>query len=206
MTLIMKYRNYLKVSALIWSFFLVIFVMFYFLVMAPEYQKRNKIEKEFAESKKDFDFAQKAAQEESKSRLKNEIERLQNNMDSYVLDNKKAADLTFDITRIASECKISSFNIKNSDTQAGMESDDPNNIFEKHYKVSFIAKFPEFAKFLNMLERHQPVLFIDNFILSRQTRDNTFYEVTLDITALILKQQESTLNVVTVEKKAVNEF
>ncbi len=206
MALIKKYKKYFRIAALIWSFCLVIFAMVYFLVISPGYYKRNEIEREFTQNQKDYDFAQQAGQEESKNRIKNEIENLQNNLDNYVLDYKQAADLTFDITRIANECKISSFNIQNRDVQNDMASDDPNNIFEKHFKVSFTAGFLEFARFLNMLERHQPVLFIDDFLLSRQSRDNTAYEVTLEITALILKQEERSINAVSIEKKAGNEF
>ena len=68
------------------------------------------------------------------------------------------------------------------------ESSDPNNIFEKRMIVSFIGEFKEFALFLNTLERHKPVFFINEFVLSRQNGNDMNYQVTLDVTALVRKQ------------------
>ena len=206
MALIKKYKNYFRISALIWSVCLVAFVLVYFLVISPEYRERNKIEKELAESRQDYEFARKAAQEDMKAKMNEEIRLLQGSLESFVLSYKSAADLTFDITRIAGQCKLSSFNIQSNDGKNDMASADPNNILEKNLKISFTAGFREFAMFLNMLERHQPVLFVKKFLLSRQNNDNTAYEVTLEIAALILKQQENKIKVVTAERKAGTEF
>lgn len=189
MTLIKKYKKYFMSTALIWTFCLITFVLAYIFAMGPRYQTRKKIERELAESRQDYESAQQASKEETIVRLNDEIELLQNKLDSFVLDLKSAQDLTFDISRIAGESKVSSFNIKSDDMRASSASADPNNIFEKRITVSFIAGFREFAVFLNSLERHQPVLFIDAFTLSRQNNDNTTYQVSLDIAALVRKQQ-----------------
>ena len=189
MTLIKKYKKYLRTSAAIWIVCLIVFALSYFIVMSPQYKTRNKIEKELAESKKIFDLAEKASEEDTKIRLNSDIELLQSKLNNFVLDFKSAEDLAFDISSIAGESSVSSFNIQSDDVRAASASADPNTIFEKHIKVSFIAGFQEFALFLNSLERHQPVLFVNGFTLSRHNNDNTTYQVTLDIAALVKKQQ-----------------
>ena len=189
MNIIKKYKKYLKISGVIWAVCLALFVLSWFLVMSPEYEKTKKIERDLVESQQDYELAQQAAQEETKTRLNEEIELLENKLDVFVLNFKSAADLNFDISRIAEESKVTSFNIESNDMRAAAASADPNNIFEKNVKVSFIAGFREFAVFLNSLERHQPVLFVKEFALSRQNNSKETYQVTLDIAALVQKQQ-----------------
>jgi hypothetical protein len=189
MAIIKKYKKYLRISALMWGICLAAFAMVYFSVIGPSYEQKRKLEKELDESRRDYELALKAGREDTKARLDEEIKSLQDKLDIFVLDYKSAADLTFDISRIAGESKISSFDIQKDDIKASSAFTDPNNLFEKHVKVSFTAGFREFAEFLNTLERHQPVLFINDFKLSRQNKDNGGYQVSLDIAALVRKAQ-----------------
>ena len=189
MTVIKKYKRYLGISALIWAVCFVAFASVYFLVIVPQYETRKRFKKELAESKQNYDLAKKASQEDTKARMNEEISLLQNKLHNFVIDFKSSADLTFEISRIAGESKVTSFNIQSDDMRDVTTYADPNNIFEKHITVSFIAGFREFAIFLNSLERHQPVLFINEFSLSRQNNDNKTYQVTIDIAAFVRKQQ-----------------
>ena len=132
MNIIKKYKKYLKISGVIWGACLALSVLTWFFVMSPKYETRKKIERDLVESQQDYELAQQAAQEETKTRLNNEIELLENKLDVFVLDFKSAADLNFDISRIAGVSKVTSFNIESNDMRAASASADPNNIFEKH--------------------------------------------------------------------------
>ncbi|MBN1974827.1 MAG: type II secretion system protein M [Sedimentisphaerales bacterium] len=200
MVLITTYKKYLKVSAVVWLICLVVFVLAYLFVMSPQNKKREDAEKELVNLQQEYKMAQKAAQEETKARLNEEIELLQKKLNSFVLDNKSAADLTFDLGKIADESKITSFNVQSYDAQNSSVSADPNNIFEKHIKVSFVAGFQEFALFLNTLERHQPVLFINEFMLSSQNKDKATFQVILDVASFVQKQQAAIAKDVVAEK------
>jgi Tfp pilus assembly protein PilO len=190
MTLIKKYKKYLRTLSLIWLACMAIFVLAYFLVMSPQYKTMSVVELELAENQQLYSSAQQAAQEDTKAMMNRQIEDLQNKLGSFVLDFSSAADLTFDISRIATESKVSSFNIQSDDVRSASSSAEPNNIFEKHIKVSFVAGFHEFAVFLNSLERHQPFLFVSQFTLGMQNSDKASYQVSLDIAALVRKPQD----------------
>jgi hypothetical protein len=187
MILTNTYKIYLKVSALIWTVCLIAFVLFYLFIFNPQNKAHKDIEKKIIQSKEEYEQAQKAAKYETQAGMNEEIGLLQNKLENFVLDSKSAADLTFDISQMAKECSLSSFNVQSSDMQAPVSSE-PNSIFEKHITVSFVAGFNEFAVFLNSLERHKPVLFVNEFILSRQNDDKTAYQVILDLAALVQKQ------------------
>jgi hypothetical protein len=186
MVLTKTYKKYLKVSALIWTVCLAAFVLFYLFIFSPQNKTHKDIEKKIIQGKQEYEQAQRAAKSEIQASMNEEIGLLQNKLENFVLDSKSAADLTFDISQMAKECSLSSFNVQSSDMQVAASSE-PNSIFEKHIKVSFVAGFNEFAVFLNSLERHKPVLFVNEFILSRQNNDKTTYQVILDLAALVQK-------------------
>lgn len=189
MAFIRKYKKYLRISALIWTVFLAISILFFIFVIYPQFQERDKTAKELIESRLNYEMAQKASLDETKTSIKEEVELLQGKLHSFVLDYKSSADLTFEMSRIADESKVSSFNIQSNDMKDVSGTADPNNIFEKCVKISFTADFRAFAEFLNSLERHQPVLFINEFSLNRQSNDSTTYQVTINAVALVQKQQ-----------------
>ncbi len=188
MAFIKTYKKYLKVSALILIVCLAAFVLLYFLLISPQNETQRNIETRLMQCKQEYNLAKIASKEENQALIREEIGNLKNRLSNFVLDNKNAADLTFDISQIANECELSSFSIQSSDVERISESSDPNNVFQKSIKVSFIAGFEDFAYFLNTLERHKPVLFVNKFMLSRQNNSNANYQVTVDLAALVCKQ------------------
>jgi len=66
-------------------------------------------------------------------------------------------------------------------------------IRENHIVVSFIGGFNQFATFLNALERHRPVIFVDKFAIARSGQDSSVYQVSLNVAAFVKKQQSEGL-------------
>ncbi|MBN2590526.1 MAG: hypothetical protein JXA96_11750 [Sedimentisphaerales bacterium] len=194
MAFIKTYKKYLKVLALIWIICLVGFILAYLFLIGPQNELKKNIENKLVQGKQEYKRAQIAARYETQALINEEIGVLQNKLEEFVLDYKSAEDLTFDISKIANECSLSSFSVQSNNIDTISESSDPNNIFEKRIQVSFISGFQEFAVFLNTLERHKPVLFVHNFMLSKQNNSNTNYQVTLDLAALIRKQETTGIN------------
>jgi len=188
MAFIKTYKKYLKISALILIVCMAAFGLLYFLLIGPQNENQRNIETRLMQCKQEYSLAKIASKEENQALIREEIGNLKNKLNNFVLDNKNEADLTFDISQIANECELSSFSIQSSDVERNSESSEPNNVFEKSIKVSFMAGFEDFAIFLNTLERHKPVLFVNKFMLSRQNNSNANYQVTVDLAALVCKQ------------------
>ena len=184
------YRKYLTRTAIAWAACLVLFILAYTLVLGPQKSSRKRIESTLAEKKELYEFAQRATQEQTKIRLKEETEGLLNTLKDFVVDLEDSANLTFDIGRIANEEGVSSFSVKNKDKQGISEIPDCNSISENHIDISFIAGFNQFATIVNALERHQPVLFVNEFTISRSNKGEPTYQVKLDVAVFVKKQQE----------------
>jgi hypothetical protein len=189
-TFIKIYRKYLTKAAIGWAACLVLFILAYILVLGPQKNDRKRLESALAEKKQLYELAQRAAQEQTKILLDEQIEGLRDKLEDFVVDSEDSANLTFDIGRIANEQKVESFSIKNKDKKGVLEIPDCNSIYENHIDIGFVAGFNQFATFVNALERHQPVLFVSEFSITRANKDELAYQVTLDVAAFVRRQQD----------------
>ncbi len=189
-TFIKIYRKYLTRTAIAWAACLVLFILASIFVLGPQKSGRKRLDSTLAEKKQEYEFAQRATQEQTKIRLNEQIDGLRDRLKDFVVDFEDSANLTFDIGRIAYEENVSSFSIKHNDKQGISEIPDCISICENHIDISFIAGFNQFATIVNVLERHQPVLFVNEFTISRSNKGQSTYQVSLDVAAFVKKQQE----------------
>ncbi len=181
------YRKYFTTGALIWAGCFIVFLFVYMIVLAPQKKSRKQIENQLAEKKQIYNSALKATQEETRIWLNEQIENLRNKLDGFVIDFEDSANLTFDISQIANEKKLDSFSIKGKDTSK--DSTDFKYLCENYIDVGFTAAFNQFAAFLNALERHWPVIFVDGFKITRSRRDDPGHKVNMSLTVFVRKRQ-----------------
>ena len=62
---------------------------------------------------------------------------------------------------------------------------------ENQIDVFFEGTFNQFAAFLNSLERHEPVIFVEQFKISRDLRDDTRNKVTMTLSVLVNQPQDA---------------
>jgi len=185
------YRKYLKRAALIWSGCFLLLLAAYLTVMAPQEETSKQIERQLAEKKQICDAAQKAAQKETRAKLDQEVERLRDRLRQFVADHENSASLTFDINQIAAEKQVASFRIKGKDRYKDPQVPDGEHISENYMTVSFTASFNQFAAFLNALERHRPVVFVDTFSITPLKNDDSGHKVTMDLAVFVEKRADS---------------
>lgn len=184
------YRKYFKTTALIWTGCFVLFFLVYVSVLSPQKKTKKQIEKQLAEKKQIYTFALKATKEEAKIRLNEQIEQLRNGLEDFVIDFEDSANLTFDISQIANEKKLASFSIKGKKTRGSSAIPDGKYLSENHFDVSFTGGFNQFAVFLNALERHRPVVFVDGFKITRSRQGISGHEVNMNLAILVKKRQD----------------
>ena len=115
-------------------------------------------------------------------------------MKDFALDFEDSANLVFDIGQIAGEKKIDSFSIKtknNKDNRGRSAMPDYKYLCENHMDVSFTGNFNQFAAFLNALERHRPVVFVDTFNITRSEKNDSGNEVNMNLAVFVRKRQDS---------------
>ncbi|MDT8300385.1 MAG: GspMb/PilO family protein [Sedimentisphaerales bacterium] len=191
MNFIKVHKKYLIASGVIWSACFVIFLLAYMFIVRPQKNAKRLVESRLAEKQQVYESALRAAQEETKIRLNEQIESLQNRLKDFVVEFGDSANLTFDLSQIAEEKKVASFGSK-AKTNRGItrEKDEYKYIHENQINISFTGDWNQFATFLNSLERHRPVIFVDKFTIARAGQDESVFRVNLNVAALVRKQQD----------------
>lgn len=185
------YKKYLTKAALIWAGCFILFFFIYILMLAPQGKNRKRIEKQLAEKKQTYHLAQEATQEETKIQLNEQLKHLQERFKDFVIDLEDVANLTFDISQIAKEKSLNSFSIKSEDTRGGPSIFDGKYLSENHFAVNFTGSFNQFATFLNALERHRPVVFVDRLKITHSRQENSDHKVDMDLAVYVRKRQDS---------------
>ncbi|MHC4666360.1 MAG: GspMb/PilO family protein [Planctomycetota bacterium] len=185
------YRRYLQTVALIWVSCFVLLSLVYVTVLAPQKRSLEQYEEQLVEKRRICEAAQRAAREETKAELNEQMEQLQGRLKDFVVDFEDSADLTFDIGRIAKENKVTSFSIEGGTDRTRSDMPDCNHISEDYMSVSVSAGFHQFAAFLNALERHRPVIFVDNFTITRSKKGDSDHPVTMELAVFVRKPQDN---------------
>ncbi|MFZ0033527.1 MAG: GspMb/PilO family protein [Sedimentisphaerales bacterium] len=186
------YGKYLKKVALIWAGCFVPLFFVYTLMLSPQKNSKEQFEKQLAEKKQICESALKAAQKETKIQFNEQIEQLRSKLKNFVTDFEDSANLTFDISQIANKKEVTSFSIETKNNSSGKTAASDKHISESHIDISFLAaSFNQFAALLNTLERHQPVIFVDQFTITRSDKDNSEHQVKMDLAVFVRKKQDS---------------
>lgn len=183
------HKKYLETSGLIWAICLVAFLISYVGVLGPQKEYKDSIERDLAEKKQVYESALGAAKEEIIVKRDAEIEELRNKLGDFAIDFEDSANLTFDISQVASEKKVSSFSIKSKDGRGITNIPDCKYIGESHIEIEFVGNFHQFALFLNALERHRPVLFVKKFTITKPRQSDSDCQVSLNVAVLVKRPQ-----------------
>ncbi len=191
MKILRKNSSNLKILAIVWMASLMLAVLAYMLLLSPQNSRKKDLLNTLTEEKQTYELAQKAAQQETQICLTEQIVALRDRLKTFMVDSDEADNLTFDISRIAQDKNVDSLKVENKSNSFTAEEDNARkNINERHIDISFSAGFSQFAAFLNALERHQPVLFVNQFKLTLSSQGRQTYRVNMDVAALVKKQQQ----------------
>jgi len=159
-------------------------------VLAPQAKTKKIIKKQLMEKKLLFERAQEITQKETRLKLDEQIDDLRDELRNYVIDFDDTADVTFDISQIANEKKVNSFNIKSRNRGGNASKTGNKYVYVNNFDVSFTSGFVQFATLLNTLERHRPVIFVDKFRIIRSEEDNSGHQVDMNLTVFVRKRKE----------------
>ncbi len=184
------YLAYLKVTAIVWGFCLAVFLLVFVLVLMPQKKLRENTEKEYNDSKIQADAAYAVSQESQIARLNQQIEDMNNRLNDFVFTPADVANLTFDISRISQNIGLGGFGISGTGNERVLLYDNCRYLFARSIPVSFNAGFNKFAAFVNALEKHRPVIFINTFSINRSQQSAGANKVDMELIVLVAKDQK----------------
>jgi Tfp pilus assembly protein PilO len=161
------------------------------IALGPQQKSKKQVKNQLSEIQQKHDSITNATREESKAALNEEIENLRNKLKDFAVDFENSPNLTFDIGQIATEKKVDSFSIKTQEKTRSSSGADLKFLQENRIDLSFAGDFNQFASFLNALERNRPVVFVDNFKITRSPTGDSKHRANMKLAVFVRKQQES---------------
>lgn len=170
---------------------LILLFFAYMIVLEPQRQNKESVANKLIEQKRAFEAAQNAAKQETQDRLTSQVADLKNTLNKFVVHVGEPATLMFDISGAAGRQQLKAFSIKSKQSRTTPGTPEFTYITESRFDVSFDAGFEQFTTFLSTLERHDPTLFVDKFVITRSDKPGQGHPVTLDFAVLVEKPQDN---------------
>jgi hypothetical protein len=172
------------VLAVVWGACFLAAVAFYALILRPHLGYRRTLEARVASCKQQYAVAIQAAKEKDQQRLAEQVEDLHRRIADFVVDLREAPTLAFRIGELANGAKLESLGMR------PMNRNVPNaprceRIQERRVNLTFAARFRRFAAFLNTLERHHPVIFVESFAISRPPEKEAEPQASMELAVLV---------------------
>ena len=181
-------KKYYTTIGLIWVACAILLFFAYMLVLEPQRQQRANMTDQLIAAKQAYDAAVKAGEEQTLARLNKQLEDLQARLKGFAADSGESANLTFDISKLASEQQIGAFGIKSQDGRSASDMSEFTHIGEDYFDVAFTAGFNQFAGFLTALERHEPAMLVDEFEIMRSEEFEQGHRAKLNLAVLVKKK------------------
>ena len=180
-----KLNRYLIVTAAVWIVSVIALGGGYLLFGASQKSELVQLKTQCAESQSALEKAQMAAQEKTKTRQQQECEEVDQLLSSLSAQQDAVTELVFEIGRIATnELRLIEFSSKNHKQNSYSTVGDSKLVDEVWLKVDFRATFEQFAQFLNQLECHNPVVFVEEVSFRRGTKDTVGHQISLQLSFL----------------------
>jgi hypothetical protein len=182
-------KEYLTMLGMVWIGCIIVFAFVYILVLKPQGKCRHELSKQLEEKKQDYINAREISNKDAREKLVLDVGKLEQHLHKFVADANDYANLTFDISRIANKINVVSFSIKGKNTKGVYEIPKCELIGENKMDISFGGDFNQFASFLNELERHEPVLFVDTFTIEKANLEDQANKVSMSLSVFVETQE-----------------
>jgi len=184
------YKKYFAVVLLVWGGFLPVLLGLYLLLLVPQREMLEGLKVRLAEKELEYDKAKTATTDETKSNISKQIEQLTRELSVFAADFNQLDNLTFSISRIAGETRVGEFSSRDSAAESYSEIHDCTHIGQTSANIGFTGGFSKFAAVVNALERHKPIIFVDEFSISESHVKDSDPAVSMQLTVFVRKPRE----------------
>jgi hypothetical protein len=180
----------------VWAACCVLFVLVYVFVLSPQGETLCAKKALIAKSDRDFTIATDAFTGATKQRLDNQIKQICEKLDTFASIGGDSSKLVVDLGQIANSLNVMGFSSKGRQEQSAATLPQCKALGAEYLYVSFKGSFNQFARFINELERHKPVVFVDKFTITRSEQGSFDNEINMVLAVFVCPQVGVNTNVV----------
>lgn len=182
-------KKYLVALGIWWALCVAAMVVLGALVVLPQEERLTDLEGQIKDVAQRLAHAQEAGKPQTQARVQAEMEELQQRLADFTVRADSASSLTFQIGQLADTIQLKDLTSKRKEGLSQEKLEGFQNLGEVWLEVAFKGDFWQFAQFINQLERHEPVVFIETFNIQRDIRGGQAREA--EVSLCFLVQSES---------------
>jgi Tfp pilus assembly protein PilO len=165
--------GYQKMAFSIWGVAGVLLAVGYFAFYLPQHQSLSQLHQKYEDSGEQAALAKKAACEQTRLQLEQQTEQVAGQLNAFTVPSDQVNRLVFEIGRIAGQLNLGAFASKNLDVQsAAGKPNSKSMLSEVWLSVEFRGSYEQFARFVNLLERNSPVIFVEKVFINRSRKES----------------------------------
>jgi len=173
--------------AVAWVVCLAALAVFHFALVAPQARALAASREAVAAKAERFRLLRDAKSARGQQRLQEEQEELERRYANFVFTGEQMNELDFRLRSLAEKNGVQEFSARHVETVSKIGSTELKGIAQRSLVLSMACSFPEFLRFLNELERHQPLVLVDQFTLQTTAGRQTGLSSTMDCAILYQK-------------------
>lgn len=182
-----KLSKYLTALIAIWGISLLFVGIGYFLFYVPQKMELTQLQNQYSESQEKLAHARLAGQDQTKEKMKLRCEESERLISGFSTDHDRMTELVFKIGQIANNLRLAEFSSKNENKKDQSSVQKSKTLEEGWLNVEFCASFNQFMQFVNQLEQHCPVVFVEEVSFQRSTSSGKGHRVALKLSFLAKK-------------------
>jgi hypothetical protein len=183
-----RHKRFVEVS-LCWLISMVATGAVYTLLLLPLNRWVGQIEKQVNERVERLNHAAELVSQESLHKSEKQLAGSREQFDCFVTKIDRASDFALNVSEVAKQLQIKNLSTKGRAEGIFFEIPNCSLIEMSRINISWKGSYPQFIRLVNTLERHQPAILIDRFMLFRPETDSKFNEVSMDLTMLVEKRR-----------------
>ncbi|TFG50124.1 MAG: hypothetical protein E4H40_01825 [Candidatus Brocadiia bacterium] len=165
------YKRYFKAVALIWTGCFGVLALVYVFAFLPQKDVLAQTGIDLAKVQEKHVTVKDAASEKEQERLKSEIENLEVKLDDFVVNVNNVNSAILSINQIIKEIEVGTFTqVRTGDRYDKIPG--CQSLGRVSCRITFTGSFNQFAKIINILEQHKPIVFVDKFEIAKSLKGN----------------------------------
>lgn len=151
----------------IWALWFAATGAMYYYMIAPAKQRAAELKQQLQNTAKAVKELEKAKTTQFQQQLEKKVADYKSKVKDFVIGTNKADQLMFNISQIAKDLKVDQFASRDRSRGNYEDISGCDRVKIARIDVEFSSDFIDFARFINYMERNDPIVFIDNFSIGR---------------------------------------
>ena len=180
---------YQKAAAGVWTASVLLLAAGIFGFYMPQRNSLIQIHQRYQESCQKADLAKEAASEKARVQLEQQTEQVNGQLNALTIPIDHVSGLVFEVGRVANQLNLREFASKNTVDQSNTEkskskSKSKSLLSEAWLSVEFCGSYEQFARFVNLLERNSPAIFVEKVSVVRSNNSDSDNKFQLELSVL----------------------